>query len=157
MDRIHESIKKIKDFCESLTIEDIFIVLVIILVAVASFGLGRLSKIEEEREGVTIHYPEDLSTQAGLQSAGAASALGSYADADSYGKTEEGLVKESNSEAPAVSSGDQKFVGSKNSDKYHYPWCPGAQRIKEENKVWFATRAEAEAAGYIPAGNCKGL
>lgn len=50
-----------------------------------------------------------------------------------------------------------KFVGSKNGTKYHYPWCSGAARIKEENKIWFATAEEARRAGYTPAANCPGL
>lgn len=49
------------------------------------------------------------------------------------------------------------YVASKTGEKYHLPWCSGAQRIKEENKVWFKTKAEAEAAGYTPAANCKGI
>lgn len=49
------------------------------------------------------------------------------------------------------------YVGSKNGTKYHLPWCSGAQRILEENKVWFRTKAEAEAAGYTPASNCRGI
>lgn len=49
------------------------------------------------------------------------------------------------------------YVASKSGSAYHYPWCSGAQRIKEENKIWFATKEDAEAAGYRPAGNCKGL
>lgn len=52
---------------------------------------------------------------------------------------------------------DRQFVGSKNSDKYHLPWCSGAQRIAEENKVWFASVADATDAGYTPAQNCEGL
>ncbi len=49
------------------------------------------------------------------------------------------------------------YVASKSGAKYHLPWCSGAQRIKEENKVWFATKEEAESAGYEPAANCKGI
>lgn len=49
------------------------------------------------------------------------------------------------------------YVASKNGSAYHFPWCSGAQRIREENKIWFATKEEAEAAGYRPASNCKGL
>jgi len=52
---------------------------------------------------------------------------------------------------------EKSFVASKNGTKYHYPWCPGAQSIKEENKIWFSTKEEAEKAGYQPASNCKGL
>jgi len=49
------------------------------------------------------------------------------------------------------------FVGSKNGNKYHFPWCSGAKRISSKNAVWFSTKAEAERAGYTPASNCKGL
>lgn len=49
------------------------------------------------------------------------------------------------------------YVASKSGTKYHLPWCPGAKQIKEENKVWFATKTDAEKAGYTPAANCKGI
>jgi len=52
---------------------------------------------------------------------------------------------------------DGGFVASKSGTKYHLPWCAGASTIKEENKIWFASKEAAEAAGYAPAGNCKGL
>lgn len=58
---------------------------------------------------------------------------------------------------PSTEESQSKFVASKNSDVYHYPWCPGAQRIKEENKVYFSSKEEAEKAGYRPAKNCPGL
>lgn len=49
------------------------------------------------------------------------------------------------------------YVASKNGTKYHLPWCPGAKQIKEENKLFFATKDEAEKSGYTPAANCKGI
>jgi len=49
------------------------------------------------------------------------------------------------------------YVGSRTSDKYHLPWCGGAGRIKEENKIWFSSKEEAEARGYSPASNCRGI
>src|SRR3989338_7410347 len=49
---------------------------------------------------------------------------------------------------------DTRVVASKNSDKYHYTWCAGAKKIKEENKVWFNSAQEAESKGYTLAGNC---
>jgi hypothetical protein len=51
----------------------------------------------------------------------------------------------------------ETYVASRSGTKYHLPWCPGAKQIKEENKVWFATKADAEKAGYAPASNCKGI
>jgi hypothetical protein len=49
------------------------------------------------------------------------------------------------------------YMASKNGTKYYLPTCGSAKRIKEENRVWFGTKAEAEAAGYSPAANCPGL
>lgn len=51
----------------------------------------------------------------------------------------------------------QAYVASKNGKAYYLPTCGGVSRIKEENKVYFATKQEAESAGYRPAGNCPGL
>jgi len=51
---------------------------------------------------------------------------------------------------------DPRVVVSKSSSskKYHHAWCSSGQRIKEENRVWFPTAADAQAAGYSLAGNC---
>lgn len=69
---------------------------------------------------------------------------------------EETVASEVPTETMTVPEGAQ-YVGSKNGTKYHLPWCSGAKSINEENKVWFATKEEAEAKGYTPAGNCKGI
>lgn len=41
-----------------------------------------------------------------------------------------------------------KFVGSRNSDKYHLPTCSFAKRIKPENRVCFSSEEDAKARGY---------
>ncbi|QQG46356.1 MAG: hypothetical protein HYY55_00720 [Candidatus Niyogibacteria bacterium] len=46
------------------------------------------------------------------------------------------------------------FMASKNGLAYYLPSCAGAKRIKEENKIWFSSREEAESLGYKPAVNC---
>lgn len=46
------------------------------------------------------------------------------------------------------------FVGSKNSDVYHWPWCSSAKQIKASNEVWFNTAADAQKAGYHPCSRC---
>ncbi len=50
---------------------------------------------------------------------------------------------------------DYKYVGSKNSNKYHYPTCRYAQKIKPENLVTFNSAKDAQAAGYVPCKVCK--
>jgi len=48
-----------------------------------------------------------------------------------------------------------QFVGSLESDKYHYPSCRWAKKILPENEIWFSSSEEARAAGYVPCGVCK--
>lgn len=54
------------------------------------------------------------------------------------------------SEIPAATGNTEAcvFVGSRNSDKYHLPKCSWAKRIKPENRICFASAADAEARGY---------
>lgn len=48
-----------------------------------------------------------------------------------------------------------EYWGSKKSDKFHYPSCNWAQKIKPENKIIFTTREEALKAGYVPCKVCQ--
>lgn len=48
-----------------------------------------------------------------------------------------------------------KYVGSKNSNRFHRPDCKWAKRIKPANRVWFDTRQQALKAGYVPCKVCK--
>jgi micrococcal nuclease len=50
---------------------------------------------------------------------------------------------------------DYQFVGSKKSDKYHYPTCEWAKKIKPENLVTFTSAQEAIKAGYVPCKVCR--
>ena len=47
------------------------------------------------------------------------------------------------------------YVGSKNSNKYHYTWCKWAKKINPNNKVTFNSAKEAQASGYVPCKVCK--
>jgi len=46
------------------------------------------------------------------------------------------------------------FVGSSKSDKYHYPSCTAAKKIKPANLITFSSSADARAQGYVPCGIC---
>jgi len=57
---------------------------------------------------------------------------------------------------PAPAAATEYWASSKSSKHlYHLPTCEWAQKIKAENKVVFASKAEAEAQGYKPCGTCK--
>ena len=47
------------------------------------------------------------------------------------------------------------FVGSVNSDVYHYPTCTYAQRIYPKNQVSFSSSEDARAHGYRPCKVCR--
>ncbi|MCR4330545.1 MAG: hypothetical protein NUV49_01545 [Patescibacteria group bacterium] len=130
---IKDIIEKSKYLIKHLENKEIFTVLTIILVAFASFGLGRLSKIEDSAFPVRVENTASVLVGAGNE-------LPKTIAVPKQASTKEG-----------------SYVASKTGEKYHLPWCSGAQRIKEENKVWFNSKEAAEQAGYTPAANCKGL
>lgn len=128
MFNLSDKIKKVNDKIKPIE-NDLIITITIVLVALISFGLGRLSKIQENKTPITI-------------------AIATKSD----------FVANSIASSSATRGVAEKlYVASKSGTKYHYPWCPGAQSIKEENKIWFSTKEEAKKAGYSSASNCKGL
>ncbi len=47
-----------------------------------------------------------------------------------------------------------QYVGSKNSDVYHYPSCHYVDNIKDENKIWFSSVQDAINQGYRACKSC---
>lgn len=125
--------------------EQVFISVILILVALLAFGLGRLSVISERGGDFEIQY---LEPEGKVQGASITNTGSLKVEAGSSDKNLQ--PSPSNLHAGA-------YVASKTGTAYHFPWCPGANLIKDENKIWFASKEEAEAAGYTPAGNCKGI
>lgn len=48
-----------------------------------------------------------------------------------------------------------RFIGNRNSLRFHRPECPEAKRIRPANRVAFRTRWEAHWAGYSPSRECQ--
>lgn len=122
--------EKLKSFLRD---EASFMVVLLLLVGVVSFGLGRQSVISETAEsvshegaGVIFIEPERI---------------------------EKDPVISVNSTEPA----GVKVVASRAGSRYHLLTCPGAGQIKEENKVYFDSISLARAAGYTAAANCPEL
>ena len=55
----------------------------------------------------------------------------------------------------ALSAMTAEFWASRESNKYHYPTCRYAERIKPENLIIFDSPKEAQEAGYVPCKVCK--
>ena len=136
MKSVIEYLQKVKSWIEA-NKNDLYVAAIIFLVGMASFGLGRLSVLWPKKEPITITKNQLLMTN----------------DADKRGQP----APFSNKSASVVSAIKGKYVASKSGTAYHYPWCSGALKIKEANKIWFQTKEEAKSRGYKPAGNCEGL
>jgi hypothetical protein len=65
-----------------------------------------------------------------------------------------GIIFTDVAEAPTQTDA-VKVVASSGGTKYHKLDCPGANNIKEDNKIYFNSIEQAKAAGYTPAANCE--
>lgn len=131
--------QKIKEFIESKKGQDVLIILIIVLVGIISFWLGRLSKEGEGTKGINIQY-SDLS----------ASPI--FAEKDA---TEEISASLENKNEPLNINLKNYFASSRGS-KYYPTSCSAGKNIKIENRIYFETREEAENAGYSLSSSCKG-
>lgn len=114
----------------------IFQSLLVVLVAVASFGLGRLSGSFDVSPTSTIAVTTESRAVLPAQVTTAAPPT---------------------KPVPAPAQGGPLYVGSRNGTKFHLLSCPGANSIKEENKVYFTSKQDAYSKGYTEAANCKGI
>jgi hypothetical protein len=141
---ITDIIKKIKSFLalirDHLKISnDLFIILTLILVGLAGFGLGKISALEKSREPIMINK-----------------VLNSTSTVKSISE----IPMQASVSAKAMIASEKALgflVASKTGKKYHFPWCVGASQIADKNKIWFDSYIEAQKAGYTKASNCKGL
>jgi len=103
---------------------DITLTIGIILIALISFGTGRLTTPQINKEPIIIEGPT-------------ASIEQSLSEKINKETTEQG-----------------KFVGSINSNKYHWPDCPWAKKIASQNQIWFSSEVEAQSTGHV---RCNGF
>src|SRR3989338_5359601 len=103
----------------------------VVLIAIIAFESGRISAIRRFDDPLEIKY----------------------APAAVAGQNPSSGQDKKTSQSPQKL--DLRVVASKNSTLYHFLWCSGAQRIKEENKIIFSSEQEAQSRGYKIASNCE--
>ncbi len=121
---INDSREKIKQFIDSEKGKDILIVLIVILVGLGSFQLGRLSK-EDSSEGLKLDYTSTNQPKELNQTANVISTIS-----------------------------DKNYFASSRGSKYYSLSCSAGKTIKQENRVYFTTGEEAEQAGYTLSSSC---
>ena len=127
---ISDSLGKIKQFIESEKGKDVLVVIIVILVGLCSFELGRLSK-SSDSSGIKIEYEGET---------------------ESIENMEANVISAVN--ASTNSAGKNFFASSKGS-KYYSLGCSAGKSLKQENRVYFETREDAEQAGYELSSSCK--
>jgi hypothetical protein len=123
---INHLMQKIKYFIESNTGKDILTVLIIILVGLGSFGLGRLSKNAPNNGLKVLYQGEEVSMEKPVSN---------------IITTQKSTVK--------------GFFASSKGSKYYSLGCSAGKTIKQENRVYFDTKEQAEKAGYALSTSCK--
>lgn len=134
--------EKIKYFLESEKGKDILIVLIVILVGMASFMLGRLSKTAQNGQFKVIYPSEQANAISGLKEA-----------QNGLNQQNKGYISPSiKPEIPGIPQGN--FFASKRGKKYYPLGCSAGKTIKDSNRVWFATGDEAVKAGFELSSSC---
>ena len=137
MKRIPEISQAFKGQLQTIGRSELYLGMLLVAVGLFSFALGRLSTLEARAGEVRICLTSE-SALAGQASVGLGLEKVGKVSADSH-------------------EGTGTFMASKSGTKYYPKGCRAGDRIKEENRIWFESREAAEAAGYAPALNCKGL
>lgn len=114
---------------------NILLILILVLVGVSSFGLGRLSALEGSKNDLSILDNKNVKSVK-----------------EEIGKSSLG---ENTLENNDVLSNQKMYVASKNGKIYYSSSCTGASRIKPENQMWFSSKEEAEDSGYTLAKSCQ--
>ena len=125
--------------------KDVFMFLLICLVGVGAFLLGRMGSMEASRKAELKIVQTDVSWEGESSFRPVGNAVPSAGE------------KVLSGDVTAVANIQGMYVGSRNGTAYYLPWCGGVKLIHEENKVWFVSKEDAQAKGYKPAGNCKGI
>jgi hypothetical protein len=122
-----------------------YALILLVLVALIFFALGRLSTVEEKHEPIRVLQGSAAEVASPLAATNAG--IAPAGNAQSEGSVGTGMT----------TSASGRVIGSKNSKKYYFPWCGAVKNINTENQVSFASADSARQAGYVPGGNCKGL
>ena len=113
--------------------------LIIIGVGIASFGLGQLSVSISSNNNETSNIIKENQNTNSLNNS----------------SSEIKIIDTNKNIISTETIGEKMYVASKNGKLYYPVNCSGANRIKEENKVWFATTTDAEKSGFAYASSCK--
>ena len=107
------------------------------LISIIAFESGKISALR--------HLKEPLEIKNSLTN--------TYENSNMSNQSQKNSIRQN--KAGTILKNDFHVVASKNSMAYHFSWCSGAKRIKEENKITFSSEQDAKNRGYTLASNCQ--
>ncbi len=134
---INNFMEKIKLFLESEKGKDILVIMIVVLVGLASFELGRLSK-QDSSNGLKIEYQGQE-----------ANAMGSISS--NMPKLAQNTAFQGNTD----NSNKGSYFASKLGKKFYSITCSAGKTIKQENRIYFSSTIEATNAGYELSSACR--
>lgn len=130
---------------------DIILIIGVILISLISFGAGRLTAPQPLKQPLTIDESQVANiSQTFLKPENQIVDTANTANSDNQSSTENQSSNQQNQVNINSQQKQGQFVASKSGKNYYWPWDSTVQRIKPENLIWFATEAQAQAAGYKP-------
>lgn len=144
--------EKIKHFIQSDNGKDLLILLIIILVGLGSFQLGRLSK-SQIKPNIGIDYP-DQTAQALKAIDKANTDKGQNTRLENTDTGSEAEIAKSY-EYEGVNLEGRNFFASSRGSKYYPFGCSAGKTIKQENRIYFDTEEQAKEKGYTKSSSCK--
>lgn len=145
---INDYIEKIKYFIGTEKGKDILTVIIVILVGLSSFGLGRMSKNTSVADLSSTHLTMPANALMGQESA-----INGLNEANIGSKRVLSTIKSTQKDTD-ISAKSGNFFASKRGHKYYTNGCTSGNNLKEENKIYFQTKEEAERAGYTLSSSC---
>ncbi len=130
---IEEYSLKIKTFWQD-NKREIWLSIIVILVAFSSFEIGRISVLEEK------DYKNSSNLSSGLLK---------------IPKESQTAFAKETLKAQDAKDNNLQITASKNGTRYYFSYCSGANRISAKNKIYFKSEEEAKKAGYTLASGCK--
>ena len=118
--KIKELIKRV---VEMLGERDIFIIFLFVLSVIISFNLGRYAENEDKKRIEVTRSTLPIKTL------------------EDFKKTDTSNISTTSSEKQTP---ERTIWGSRNGTKFYYAWCSGASRVKEENRIYYSSKEEAE-------------
>ena len=138
--------EKIKSFIDDKILsekgKDILIILIVLLVGLGSFMLGRLSNKAQNGQFKVENSSNQANALNGLENA-------------QNSQNELNIAQKSTSNTDINNSNKSgNFFASSRGKKYYPIGCSAGNTIKESNKIYFATREETQNAGYELSSSC---